>query len=85
MDLVRRATIERKLTTIVVLHDLNAAVRFADAVAVLSAGRLAAIGSAEATVTPALVQAVFGVAAEHVRLSDGRPHLAIMHSTVSKT
>lgn len=84
LELMRRATVERSLTTIVVLHDLNAALRYADHVAVLSSGRLAASGPPETTITPTLVETVFGVSAERVRLSDDRPHLAVTQAPKDK-
>ncbi len=80
---MQRATVERSLTTIVVLHDLNAAARSADTVAVISSGQLAALGPPESTITPALVGSVFEVRAESVRLSDSRLHLAVTHSLKS--
>src|SRR3954454_25022102 len=40
LSLLRTATRQRGLTTITVLHDLNAAARFADRVALMHSGRL---------------------------------------------
>lgn len=85
LELMRRATIDRSLTTIVVLHDLNAASRFADRVAVLSSGRLVASGPPATTITPALVESVFGVCVERLQLSDGRLHLAVTQSVREET
>ncbi len=39
MEIIRRITIEEKITTIVVLHDLNTALRFSDRIMLLSNGR----------------------------------------------
>ncbi len=39
MEIIRRITIEEKITTIVVLHDLNMALRFSDRIILLSNGR----------------------------------------------
>lgn len=85
LEFMNRATVERTLTTIVVLHDLNAALRFADSVAILSAGRLMASGPPKTTITPELIEAVFGVRAERLQLSDGRLHLAVTHSVREKS
>lgn len=84
LDLMRRATIDRSLVTVVVLHDLNAAIRYADAVAVLSQGRIATVGQPAMAITPALVASVFGVRAESIPLSDGRPHLVATQSLKSE-
>ncbi|MEM0961942.1 MAG: heme ABC transporter ATP-binding protein [Bacteroidota bacterium] len=44
-----------------VLHDLNLAAQYADRIAVLAEGALVAIGSAEAVLTPAVIQQAFGI------------------------
>jgi iron complex transport system ATP-binding protein len=58
------------LLVVVVLHDLNAAARFADRMLVLSRGCLVADGRAEDVLTEALLSEVYGVQAE-VGLSRG--------------
>ncbi|MCW5776263.1 MAG: ABC transporter ATP-binding protein [Phycisphaeraceae bacterium] len=56
------------LAAVVVLHDLTAALRFADRAAVLDAtGRLAALGPTGETLTPDLLAGVFGVPFARVR------------------
>ncbi len=58
LDVLRDATVRRGLTTIAVLHDLNAAARFADRIALMHAGRLLAVGTpAEVLVCSLLLQA----------------------------
>jgi iron complex transport system ATP-binding protein len=69
LDLVRRETRARGLTTIVTLHDLNAAARFADRLAVLHDGRLTRYGAPEAVIDDDLLAEVWGVAAR-VTLDD---------------
>jgi iron complex transport system ATP-binding protein len=59
-DLARRAG----LLVVVVLHDLNAAARFADRMLVLSEGRLFADGAAADVLTEVLLADVYGVQAE---------------------
>jgi iron complex transport system ATP-binding protein len=44
LDLLCAATSRRALTTIAVLHDLNAAARFADRIALMRSGRLIGTG-----------------------------------------
>jgi iron complex transport system ATP-binding protein len=55
----------------VVLHDLALAARYADRIAVLREGRVAAEGRPAETITPALLAAVFGVEAK-VESAGGR-------------
>ena len=49
-------------TVVAVLHDLTQAARYGDHLVLLDAGRIAAAGPPAAVLTPARVQAVFGVA-----------------------
>ena len=52
LDVLRAATSRRGLTTIAVLHDLNAAARFADRIALMQAGRLVAVDTPARVLTP---------------------------------
>lgn len=70
---VRALSARRGLASLVVLHDLNAAARFADRVAMLHQGRLAAFGTARDAFTAARLAEVFGVAAAIGEGPDGRP------------
>lgn len=73
MQTVRRLTDERGLTTLVVLHDLNIAARFADRIAAMRQGRLVRIGDPADVVAPGLVADVFGVEAALSCAPDGCP------------
>lgn len=73
LALVRAATRRLGLATVAVLHDLNAAARCADRVAVLAGGVVLAAGTPEAVLTPEVLRAAYGV---HVAVQpgpDGRP------------
>ena len=63
MEIVLRMTRARSLTTLVILHDLNIAARFADAVMVMRQGRLVCCGKPEGVIDAAMVASVFGVEA----------------------
>ena len=73
LGLLREATRRRGLTTLAVLHDLNAAARFADGLALMSGGRLIAHGPAETVLTVPALRAAFGVEAAIIEGPDGRP------------
>lgn len=73
LDLVRGLTRERRLTTICVLHDLNAAARFADRLALMHEGRLFAIGTPAEVLTSTIIAQAFEVEAEVGRGTDGHP------------
>jgi iron complex transport system ATP-binding protein len=67
LDLIKRITKQRKITTITILHDLNLAVRYADKVAILNDGSIFAYGNPEEVLTPETLSCVYGVEAEVVR------------------
>ena len=73
LDLLRTSTRARDLTTIAVLHDLNAAARFADGVAVMHAGRLVGTGLPGDVLCPAMLEPAFGVRVAVDQGSDGHP------------
>ena len=74
--LLGRLRRERGLTLVVVIHDLAAAVRLAERVAVLHRGRLYAAGETARILTRETLADVFGVEGE-VLLDDGRPALVL--------
>lgn len=73
LGLLRAATLRRGLTTIAVLHDLNAAARFADEVAVMRDGALIGLGPPGAVLTAALLRDAFNVEAAISLGPDDRP------------
>lgn len=73
LDLVRARTIARGLTTICVLHDLNATARIADRVAMIRQGQLLAVGPPGDVITPRTLAEGFEVDAEIISGCDGTP------------
>lgn len=73
-----RAFAEDGGAALVVLHELDLAVRHFSRLLVLDRGRLVADGPTEEVLTPGLLERVFAVRAE-IRAIDGRPHL-LVHS-----
>ena len=62
---------------LLVLHDLNLALRYADRVWVMHGGRLAAQGRAEAVLTPACLAEVWGMRASAMRDAQGMVQLLV--------
>ncbi len=77
MDLVKRETQKRDIVTVVVVHDINIALRHADHVIMLQSGKLIADGEPEAVITPESLAKVYGVRGRIERCSQGRPQVMI--------
>lgn len=77
LELLRGLARSRSMCVLVALHDLNQAMRFADRVAVIGGGRVAACGAPGAVLTPALLHDVYGVQARLERCSRGHAFIAI--------
>ena len=77
MELLRRLNEERGLTVVMVLHELNQAARYSDAIAVLSGGHMVATGSPDTVMTAELLRTVFAVDSTIERESDGAPYVKI--------
>lgn len=77
MDLVRRETRLRNIVTLVVVHDINIALRHAGHVLMLQQGRLIADGAPEAVITAESLAEVYGVRGRIERCSQGTPQVLI--------
>ncbi len=58
---IRRRVAERGVLALAVLHDLNLAAAFCDELLFLRSGRIHAFGPVRATLTPEIINAVYGV------------------------
>jgi cobalamin transport system ATP-binding protein len=61
MDLIKKLNKGEGISVIAVLHDVNLAARYCDRIALLSHGRLEAIGPPKEVLTPETIQSVYGV------------------------
>ncbi|WP_338636847.1 ABC transporter ATP-binding protein [Erwinia persicina] len=77
MDLVRRETRLRNIVTVVVVHDINIALRHSEHVLMLQNGELVADGLPEAVITPDSLARVYGVKGRIERCSQGVPQVMI--------
>jgi len=71
LELVQRLNNEKRMTVVLVLHDLNQAARYAHRMVALSEGKIVADGTPQEVLTPALLASVFGVHA-HIILDPER-------------
>lgn len=81
LDLVTKLNRERGRTVVMVLHDLNLAARYSDAIVVMKDGVVAREGTPGDVFTPALLAATFGLDADV--LPDPRTGLPIIVPTSS--
>ncbi len=71
MSVIRAATVEREIITIVALHDLNLAARFADRFILLREGRVVETGTPADILRSETVEATYGVKLELFDSTDG--------------
>ena len=77
MDLVRKETRKRNIITVVVVHDINIALRHGDHVLMLQDGDLIADGAPDQVITPQSLARVYGVRGRIEHCSRGMPQVMI--------
>jgi len=84
-DLIRELSVERNITTIITLHQLNMAARCADELVILNNGEVYAAGKPESVLTSEMVRSVYGVNARvNIGEDDGIPQIIPINSVRSK-
>ena len=77
MDVLRRQTRQHRLITLVVLHDLNIALRHTDHALMLHGGAIEAEGLPAEVVTPATLRRVYRVQARVERCPQGQAQVHV--------
>lgn len=77
MRLLRDLAHQKKIIVIAIVHDLNVTGQYADRIIMLHDGVVMADGTPEECLTPANIQALYGVEVE-VSEVQGRPHIALL-------
>ncbi|WP_317928600.1 ATP-binding cassette domain-containing protein [Halioxenophilus sp. WMMB6] len=72
------------LAVVLVLHDLNLALRFGDKVLVLKAGELLASGCPQSVLTEALLTRVYDINAQILRDAESGLAMVLFHSPIAK-
>ncbi|WP_269851616.1 ATP-binding cassette domain-containing protein [Methanosarcina horonobensis] len=80
-DVIRNITEENDMTTIVALHDLNLAARYAGNVILMNGGKIVAAGSPASVITEAMIREVYGVNARVTLDGEGIPQVIPINST----
>lgn len=79
-EMMTRYTEEHGITTLMVLHDVNFASRFAGNVVVMRDGKVYSTGTPEEVITEGMLRDVYGVEAKVGRDVFGNPHVEVLHS-----
>lgn len=79
-DVIRDITGENKMTTVVALHDLNLAARYAGKVVLMNRGGVEAQGTPADVITEEMIRAVYGVNARVTLDGDGIPQVIPVNS-----
>ncbi|AZV37801.1 ABC transporter ATP-binding protein [Komagataeibacter xylinus] len=77
MEILRRETAARQIVTVMVLHDLNIAVRMTDYDVILREGRIIAAGAPGAVITPVTLARTYDIVARVEKCSRGLPHVMV--------
>lgn len=83
LDLVRNLAQEKKLVIVIVLHDLNLAVRYSDRILILNKGKIFASGTPEEVINADNIREVYGVEVE-INRSDREGYLNIVPLSIRK-
>jgi iron complex transport system ATP-binding protein len=79
MDLARRLTAERELSTLVILHDLNLASQYCDWLTLMGRGRVLGSGRPEEVVTEGNIRAAYGTDVQvRSHPTTGRPYVTLV-------
>lgn len=78
LELIKELTISRNLTTVVTLHQLDMAARYADEIVVLSDGEVYAAGQPTEVLNPDMLRTVYQVNAAVHQAGDGVPIVMAM-------
>lgn len=84
LDLIRDLTIKRNITTLMTLHHLDLAARYADELFVLNNGEVYASGKPESVLTQEMLKIVYGVNARINIDDDAIPQITPISSVRSK-
>ncbi len=74
-DLIEEISDERNITTLVALHDLNLAARYADNIIVLNSGMVCSSGPPDEVLNCEMIESVYGVHADVSSDPDGYIHV----------
>ncbi len=79
-EIIREKVIERKISAIMAVHDLNLASKYTDRIIMMKDGEIFDMGPPERVLTPENIRSVYGVVAEVINNNGGSPHIIPVRS-----
>jgi iron complex transport system ATP-binding protein len=74
MDIIKNIVVEKRISAIMAIHDLNLASRYADRIVMMNSGKIFSAGNPVSALTPDNIEHVYGVEVK-VANHDGKPYI----------
>jgi len=83
MDIIKNIVIEKQISAMMAIHDLNLAARYADRIIMMNSGKIFSAGDPVSVLTPENIKHVYGVESEVID-KRGRPHIVPIRAVSKK-
>ena len=75
VEIIREMVMERDISAIMAVHDLNLASKYTDRIIMMKEGNIVDQGTPSEVLTPENIRSVYGVVAEVINNNGGKPHI----------
>jgi iron complex transport system ATP-binding protein len=79
-EIIREKVIERNISAIMAVHDLNLASKYTDRIIMMKDGKIFDMGTPKSVLTAENIRSVYGVVAEVINNNGGSPHIIPVRS-----
>jgi iron complex transport system ATP-binding protein len=80
IEIIREKVMERNISAIMAVHDLNLAAKYTDRIIMMKEGKIFAAGTPEEVLTTENIRYVYGVVAEVINNNGSSPHIIPLRS-----
>jgi len=80
IEIIREKVMERNISAIMAVHDLNLAAKYTDRIVMMKDGKIFAAGTPDKVLTPENIRSVYGVVAEVINNNGTSPHIIPLRS-----
>ena len=80
IEIIREKVMERNISAIMAVHDLNLASKYTDRIIMMKDGKIFDTGTPECVLTPENIRSVYGVVAEVINNNGDSPHIIPVRS-----